>query len=126
MIIEQFRKDAMEVLLSSENSENPYSAGDDSDSLSHGLYCENVIDTNKELLVKNALESEVGNDNPDIELNLIAYYGLPISLPEGQTLGTIYVLDNQSNNFQEKYKEMINIYQKLIEDDLELLMFRNK
>jgi transcriptional regulator with GAF, ATPase, and Fis domain len=125
VLVMKIRKDAMEVLLSSDNSENPYSVGD-SDSLGHGLYCENVIGTDKELLVENALESEVWNNNPDVELNMIAYYGLPIRWPDGQTLGTICVLDNQSNNFEEKYREMINIYQKVIEDDLELLMCRNK
>ncbi len=125
VLIMKIRKDAMEVLLSSDNSENPYSAGD-SESLGHGLYCENVIGTNKELLVENALESEFWNDNPDVELNMIAYYGLPIRWPDGQTLGTICVLDNQSNDFEEKYREMINIYQKVIEDDLELLVCRNK
>jgi transcriptional regulator with GAF, ATPase, and Fis domain len=125
VLIMKIRKNKMEVLLSSENSESPYSAGD-SDSLGHGLYCENVIGTNKELLVENALESDVWNDNPDVDLNMIAYYGLPIRWPDGQTFGTICVLDNKSNEFEEKYREMINIYQKVIEDDLELLMFRNK
>ncbi|MFW6001565.1 MAG: GAF domain-containing protein [Halanaerobium sp.] len=125
VLIMKIRKDAMEVFLSSDNSENPYSAGD-SETLGHGLYCENVIGTNKVLLVENALESDVWNDNPDVDLNMIAYYGLPIRWPDGQTLGTICVLDNESNKFEEKYREMIKIYQKVIEDDLELLLCRNE
>lgn len=125
VLIMRIRKNAMEVLLSSENSKNPYSIGD-SESLGHGLYCENVIGTNKELLVENALESDIWNDNPDVELNMIAYYGLPVRWPDGQTLGTICVLDSKSNEFEEKYREMIKIYQQVIEDDLELLLCRNK
>ena len=125
VLVMRIRKDAMEVLLKSENSENPYDIGD-SESLGHVLYCENVIGTGNELLVKNALENDVWNDNPDVELNMIAYYGLPIRWPDGETLGTICVLDNKKNEFEKKYREMIQIYQQVIEDDLELLICKNK
>lgn len=125
VLIMRIRKDVMEVLLNNENKENPYSPGD-SESLGHGLYCENVIGTDNELLVENALKSEVWNDNPDVDLNMIAYYGLPIKWTDGQILGTICVLDSESHEFEDKYKEMIKIYQKVIEDDLELLLCKNK
>lgn len=61
----------------------------------------------------------------DVDLNIIAYYGLPIRWNDDQTLGTICVLDSKSNEFEDKYKEMIKIYRKVIEDDLELLRCRN-
>jgi hypothetical protein len=49
-----------------------------SDSLGHGLYCETVVGENSELLIDNALIHQQWKDNPDIALNMISYYGLPI------------------------------------------------
>jgi len=123
-LLMKIRKDVMEVLLSSENEANPYERGD-SESLGHGLYCETVIGIDDELLIENALENEVWNDNPDVDLEMIAYYGLPIRWPDGETLGTICVLDNKSNQFEAKYRRLINIFQQVIEDDLEFLLQQN-
>jgi GAF domain-containing protein len=120
----RIREDVMEVLLTSENKESPYSIGD-SETLGHGLYCETVAGTNNELLIENALENEAWNDNPDVELKMISYYGLPIRWPDGETLGTICVLDDKTIKFEEKYRELIQIYQQVVENDLELLIHRS-
>jgi len=56
---------------------NPYQQ-DASDSLGHGLYCKTVIGKNAELRVNNALKYEEWKENPDVKLNMISYYGLPI------------------------------------------------
>jgi len=82
----------IEVLVSSQSSGNVYKPGEKAD-LDTGLYCETVMDIGKELLVPNALIDPKWDHNPDIELDMISYCGLPISWPSGETFGTICVLE---------------------------------
>jgi len=113
------------VFLKSDNKNNPYKKGA-GDSLGHGLYCETVIGENSELHVDNALLSDTWNDNPDIELNMISYYGLPIKWPDNEFFGTICVLDNSTNNFKDIYKELLDKFRKAFEDDLRLLVYEKQ
>ncbi len=111
----------MQVFLKSENEDNPYQKGD-SDKLGNGLYCETVIGTEGELLVTNSLENPVWKDNPDIKLEMISYYGLPIHWPDAETFGTICVLDCKENPYNETFKKLMTEFRLSIEKDLELLI----
>jgi len=111
----------MEVFMSNENAENPYEPMD-SETLGSGLYCETVLGTDTALLVPNALDSDIWNDNPDVKLNMISYYGLPIKWPDGQFYGTLCVLDEKENHYTEEFKLIIEEFQKSIEKDLEILI----
>ncbi len=93
-LIMEITKEAMQVFLMSENKENPYVVGGN-DSLCHGLYCETVIGTDGELHIENALELDAWKDNPDVKLNMISYYGLPVHFPDGKFFGTICILDDK-------------------------------
>ncbi|HKJ99831.1 MAG TPA: hypothetical protein VJ959_13005 [Desulfotignum sp.] len=85
-LIMQITEDSMKVFLKSNNKGNPYQKGG-SDSLGHGLYCETVIGNNAELLVDNALKYQEWKENPDVKLNMISYYGLPITWPDKDFFG---------------------------------------
>jgi len=102
-LIMQITEDSMRVFLKSKNIDNPYQEGA-SDSLGSGLYCETVIGNNADLLVDNALKYEEWKDNPDVKLNMISYYGLPIQWPDNDFFGTICVLDNKENSYSDTFK----------------------
>lgn len=124
-LIMKITKDNMEVFLKSENEENPYPP-DGKDSLGHGLYCETVIGMNKELVIDNARYYEEWKDNPDVKLNMIAYYGLPLKWKDGETFGTICALDSKTNRFDMKYRLYLQLMKNIIEDDLEFLIVNQK
>ncbi|MBN2876737.1 MAG: GGDEF domain-containing protein [Bacilli bacterium] len=115
----------MEVFLKSENEENPYPS-DGKDKLGHGLYCETVIGTNKELAIENAFELDKWKDNPDVALNMISYYGLPLKWPNGAYFGTICALDNKPNVYRDVYRKFLMEAKKAIETDLEMLETNEK
>lgn len=120
-LIMKITDDSMEVFLKSNSNKNPYEVGEKA-CLGEGLYCETVIGNDDELLVENALRSKAWQDNPDVKLDMISYYGLPLKWPDGSFFGTICVLDNQSNKFSEIYKELIREFKFAIESDLQMLM----
>ena len=118
-------EESMVVFVKSQNSENPY-PNNGSDLLGHGLYCETVIGTDKELLVPNALEEERWKDNPDVKLNMISYYGLPLKWPDDEFFGTICVLDSKTNQYTDDYKELLKEFKEAIEADLKVLTYQKE
>ncbi|MFO7611180.1 MAG: HAMP domain-containing sensor histidine kinase [Clostridia bacterium] len=120
-LIMKITEENMQVFLKSQNPENPYEP-DGSDRLGHGLYCETVIGTNRELLVENALDDEKWKDNPDTGLNMISYYGLPLKWPDEEMFGTICVLDGKTNDYGKNARELIGEIKEAIESDLKFLV----
>jgi len=112
------------VLSASDTEENPYEVGNKENLL--GLYCEEVIKTNRELLVADARESEKWKDNPDIELGMVSYFGFPLKWPDGDIFGTICVLDSEKNEYSELYKKIIVQFKELVETHLELIFQRRE
>lgn len=119
-LIMTITEEHMEVFLRSENEDNPYPE-DGKDTLGHGLYCETVIGTDKELHVDNSLFYDAWKDNPDVALNMISYYGLPLKWPDGVVFGTICALDNKTNQFAPEYRQLMNQFKNMIEMDLRVL-----
>lgn len=124
-LIMQVTHESMNVFLASNNKDNPYREGSD-EHLGCGLYCETVLGKNDELLIKNALNNNEWKDNPDIKLNMISYYGLPLKWPDGEFFGTICILDNKENAFEKEYKELLYEFKLAVERDLELLCDQQK
>lgn len=120
-LIMQVTRESMQVFLRSSNPANPYKVGG-KDYLGHGLYCETVIGEDSELLVENALESDVWCDNPDVEFKMISYLGLPVKWPDGEFFGTICMLDDKSNTYSEVYRDIMREFRFSIEKDLELII----
>jgi len=84
----------IEVLVSSLSGGNPYEEHEKAD-LGTGLYCETVMATQAQLLVPNALEDPEWENNPDVELDMINYLGVPLIWPDGEIFGTMCVLDKK-------------------------------
>jgi len=125
-LIMKLNEETIEVFLASQTAGNPYKQGA-TEKLIYGLYCETVIGTQKQLLVPDATKSLAWKShNPDIELNMISYLGLPINWPDGEVFGTVCLLDNKENFYNDTFKNfLINVKQNL-ETDLQLLVTNNE
>lgn len=116
----------IEVFLTNNNrKDNPYEANE-AEYLGKGLYCENVIANDDTLLVPNALNDDIWKDNPDVELNMVSYLGLPLKWGNDSVFGTVCVLDNKENNYNHKYNLLLERAKELIEDDLEEILKNSK
>ncbi|TXT63093.1 MAG: Signal transduction histidine kinase [Promethearchaeota archaeon] len=114
----------IEVFRSNITKSNPYKVGD-REHLT-GLYCESVINTNKPLLVENALKDPEWNQNPDIKLGMISYFGYPIVSPTKKMFGTICILDVKERQYSEQIRALLTQFKELIESHLELLYNNQK
>jgi len=110
----------IKVLVASESKGNPWER-DEVAPLSGGTYCETVMESRQLLLVPNALQDDEWKSNPDVELGMISYLGLPISWPDGEIFGTICVLDSKRNDYSEVYREFLLQCRELSQADLRSL-----
>lgn len=120
-LIMRLTEGELEVFVSSKTKGNPYTVGEKEVMKDSGLYCETVINTNKMLLVPNALKENDWKNNPDVKLNMISYLGFPISWPDGKPFGTICVLDEKENHYSSQYINLIQKFRRSIEIHLELI-----
>ncbi len=111
--------ECLEVLVASKTENNPYHSG--LREKWHGLYCETVIKTQKELLVPDATADSRWHKNPDIKLGMIAYLGYPINFPDKTPFGTLCVLDNKENSFSPLHRQLLLQFRDMIEMDIALL-----
>lgn len=107
----------IKVLVSSKSPSNPYDQGELA-SLNTGLYCETVMKTRQPLFVPDALADEKWNSNPDIKLGMTSYLGFPITWPNGNIFGTICVLDNKRNDYNDLYRKLLLHCRDVLETDL--------
>ncbi|MGA7113127.1 MAG: GAF domain-containing protein, partial [Pseudolabrys sp.] len=108
------------VFVRSESKGNPYER-DERASLNTGLYCETVMKTRQLLLVPDALADQTWNANPDIELGMISYMGVPVAWPNGDIFGTICVLDARRNEYSELYRKLLFQCREMLQADLKSL-----
>ena len=125
-LIMRLNEDNIEVFLKSQTENNPYKAGEKV-KLTFGLYCETAIASGSKLLVANAINSTLWRDNnPDVDLNMIAYLGYPIFWSDEEVFGTICVLDNKENCYNEDYNDFLVQAKLIIESDLKLIREKEK
>jgi len=115
----------LEAFVVSASDGNPYRPGDKWE-LDTGMYCEHTMKNQEQLLIPNALEDPAWDHNPDIDINLVAYLGVPIIWPDGEVFGTFCLLDNKSNKFSETCQQMMEQFRSAIEADLKLLIRTNE
>ncbi|PKG86517.1 histidine kinase [Colwellia sp. 75C3] len=120
-LVMKMEQDNLSVFSKNENSQNPYQIGDSEHLNGSGLYCEEVIKSQKTLNIPNALADENWNKNPDLELNMIAYLGLPIVDDEETPFGTVCILDNKEHVFSETTIELLETIKQSFEVQLKLL-----
>jgi len=124
-LIMRINKDTMEVLLKSQNETNPYPVGG-KESLGSGLYCETVIGKDRALSIDNALNYREWEDNPDVKLDMISYFGFPIKWSDSESFGTICVLDNKTNELSQTQEDLMEQFKNVIENDLELIVAKKE
>jgi len=107
----------IEVFLKSAGPDNVYETGERAD-LDTGLYCETVMASHRELMVPNALVDPAWDQNPDIDLNMISYCGLPLLWPTGRVFGTICILDNKENPYSDLCRDLLGQFRTIIEEGL--------
>jgi diguanylate cyclase (GGDEF)-like protein len=104
----------MEVITSSAGTNNPYTVGGQ-EPLNKYLYCEKVIRSQQPLHIPDALNDKEWDKNPDINLGMIAYYGVPINWPDGSPFGTFCVLNSRVCSLLPDKKSLIREFAKVIE-----------
>jgi serine phosphatase RsbU (regulator of sigma subunit) len=109
----------IEVLVSSQNEDNPYEPGQRA-KLDMGLYCETVMATESPLHVPNALKDPDWENSPDIKLNMTSYLGMPLIWPDGSVFGTVCVLDKKQVQGGDNYIQLLKQFKQIIEGDFEL------
>ena len=124
-LVMQVEPPNIKVLVSSQSDGNPYEP-DESASLNTGLYCETVMKTRQPLLVPDALVDEEWKSNPDIKLGMISYLGFPVAWPDGQIFGTICVLDNKRNEYNDLYRKLLLQCRDVLHGDLRWLTTRGE
>lgn len=120
-LIMKLHKEKIEVFLKSDTEGNPYKAGE-TEKLGLGLYCETVVAKKETLLIPDAKQIEVWQDNPDIKLNMISYLGMPILWPDEEIFGTICTLDNKENHYSQDFIDLLLTLRRAIESDLSILV----
>ncbi len=111
--------DTIEVLVSSNHPDNPYHSGE-SESLNNELYCAAVMNSQQPLLVTDALSDPDWDHNPDIQLGMISYYGVPVNWPDGSPFGTFCVLDRKKSLLRANEQKLVNEFAGIIENLLQL------
>jgi signal transduction histidine kinase len=120
-LIMRLNGERIEVCVASRSAGNPYIVGEAEHFEGSGLYCECVLRDGKCLVVSNACEDPLWQDNPDVPRGMIAYLGFPIRWPDLSLFGTICVLDNKANAFSLLYGRLVGQFRDVIEYHLSLI-----
>ncbi|WP_146443590.1 sensor domain-containing phosphodiesterase [Vibrio kanaloae] len=119
-LIMRVHANSIAVFSTSNSQNNPYTKGD-SETLGSGLYCESVMESQQQLIVPNALSDPQWENNPDIELGLVSYCGIPLLWPNGELFGTICILDSKENHYTPTYIKLLESFRTSIESQLKTL-----
>ncbi|BCS95165.1 hypothetical protein DSLASN_07970 [Desulfoluna limicola] len=110
----------IEVFACSQSEGMVYTQGERA-SLNTGLYCETVMDTRNALLVPDATRDPAWQENPDMDLGMISYFGMPITWPTDDIFGTICILDAKPNAYSEDIRELLTRFRDSVQFSLQVL-----
>ena len=108
VLVMSVNEDQIQVFSKNDDVNNPYNLEDSENLADSGLYCEHVIKTQKPLEVFNALQDPKWCNNPDLELDMIYYYGVPLSSRQNEPFGTLCVLDKKQRKIEPKFVALLN------------------
>lgn len=114
--------DKIELLLSSDTKDNPYTVGYTSQYPDSGWYCERTLKSRRLNLIPDAREDPEWKDNAAvIGLKIVSYAGMPIHRPDGGDFGTVCFLDNKANPHNELHIKMLEIIKRMLELSLRVI-----
>jgi len=124
-LITRLTEDNLEIVVASKTAGNPYSR-DDHDRLGIGMFCETVAGRRRELEVDDVSKDEFWAKNPHAGLGMRAYVGVPIEWEDGELFGTFCMLTDKTNEFQQKFVELLRHFKWLIETDLRYISLESE
>jgi len=116
--ITKFKQPYIEILKISANPEIPLYEGMNSELLNH--YCEEVLYSQKKVLVTNALKQKRWNNAPEIKHDLISYLGYPLFLPNGEIFGTLCLHNDQGTDYSKEINDLMYQFKRVVESHLNL------
>ena len=88
--------------------------------LSHS-FCQYVVSTDAPLLVEDARNHPILGENPAIvDMNVVAYLGVPIHSPEGETLGSLCAIDGKARDWSQRDLDLLSDLTVMLETELRL------
>ncbi|WP_448555398.1 sensor domain-containing diguanylate cyclase [Thalassotalea montiporae] len=119
--IVQYTEQGYQVVIASQQEENPYPAGSTIPTATN-IFCKKVVESHQLLYVQNATELEEWQTNPEVsDDGYNSYLGMPINWPDGKPFGTICVMDLQKTDYDNNHIELLSEFRSVIEDDLEII-----
>jgi len=113
--------DSMEVMAASDLEETPYQRGETAPREGR-LYCEAVIKNQASLVVEDAEKDPLWRGNPDVELGLASYFGMPVNWPDGAVFGTLCILSREPRKPSALDYELLENFKSVVELTLKLLI----
>ncbi len=117
----------IEILLSSETENNPYSTAFKSRYPNSGWFCEHTLKSKGLNLIPDATQDVRWKDNAAaVDLHMISYLGLPINRPDGGQFGTVCFIDNKQNAHNDLHIRLVEQIKKMIELSLRIILAREE
>ena len=113
-------EEQLEVFVASQTPGNIFAQGERAQRES-GLFCEKAMESGELLMVPNAAEDPVWNEDPAARRGMLSYLGLPLLWPDGRPFGTICVMDSRENRYSARYERLLAQFQEIINLHLALL-----
>ncbi|MUP38971.1 GAF domain-containing protein [Labilibaculum sp. 44] len=117
ILIMKLHPHELEVLVSSQNENNPYLIGDRGE-LSIGSYCDSVVAGKTKVHIKDAAEDDLWKDKMTYNSGMSCYLGMPICYPNEELFGTLCVLNKECREFDDLDHKLVDHFKESIESDL--------
>ncbi|MES2719615.1 MAG: GAF domain-containing sensor histidine kinase [Pseudomonadota bacterium] len=89
-------------------------------------FCKHVVESGQPLIIEDARLHSLVRDNPAVKDGAIAYIGMPLITPEGQTLGTFCAVDDQPHFWNERDIRIMRDLAATVMTEIELRLLAGK
>lgn len=116
--INQANQKGIEILVASQKPDTHYSPGGFVP-FDCNIYCHHVVRKATSLYVPDASIDPQWQSNPEyIDDKYVSYLGLPIFWPDGNTFGTLCVMDTKTTDYPRQYLDVLAVIRDVINSDL--------
>ena len=120
VLVTQVSKSQIQLRLRSTNADNPFLPSDPVERIPD-FYCDQVVNTQQPLLVRDAAQTRRWCRAPQYECGMSFYLGYPVTWSDQHPFGTICVMDETDQNSAIELRGLIEEIQTLMNNDLALL-----